>query len=122
MGRNRRSPKSGQVSTPIASNSSGSGPGSINQRSAYDTPESHTVSPPTEVNTSNMSRASTKIQMDQFDSPESLRQLEVIDVLCELGLGHDISLPQVSSLLSYNITKLKSLSTDLHLAVARGCW
>ncbi|SLM33571.1 P-loop containing nucleoside triphosphate hydrolase [Lasallia pustulata] len=42
-----------------------------------------------------MSKASTKIQMDRFTNPESLRQLEVIDALRELGLGHDISLPQL---------------------------
>lgn len=91
MGRKRRGPKckplsaSQEIISEFESDS-------IYQRSTNSATEVHTVSLPAKLRT-----MSTKIQMDQFESPESLRQLKVIDALRELGLGHDISLPQVSS-------------------------
>lgn len=91
MGRKRCGPKCKPLSTSqkIISESESD---SIYQRSTYSATEVHTVSLPAQLRT-----MSTKVQMDQFESPESLRQLKVIDALRELGLGHDISLPQVSS-------------------------
>lgn len=47
-----------------------------------------------------MSQTPKKIQLDRFVSLESSRQLEIIDALRELGVGHDISLPQVLPLYS----------------------
>ena len=36
------------------------------------------------------------LQVNDFDTPERSKQLEIIDRLHELGLGKDISLPLVS--------------------------
>ena len=47
-----------------------------------------------------MVKGAMKIPMDQLDSPERLEQLEKIDRLRELGVGEEISLPQVGRLLS----------------------
>lgn len=121
-GTKRRGFKSNPFPASQISTSSSSEPTFIDQRSAYDASRSHSLSLSTEINTRNMSKASTKIQMDRFTNPESLRQLEVIDALRELGLGHDISLPQVSSLQSHNGTKPRFSSADLLNSVARGCW
>lgn len=101
MGRKRRGPNCKPLSTSqeIISKFESD---SIYQPSTNSATEVHTVSLPAKLRS-----MSTKIQMDQFESPESLRQLKVIDALRELGLGHDISLPQVSSL---KLTALRSSS------------
>ena len=47
-----------------------------------------------------MTMSTTKLHIDSFDSGERNEQLEIIDKLRELGVGDDISLPQVSKVVS----------------------